>query len=142
MQNNKKSYSFGNGTSVDVHLNTKPIYDMNLKMGAGELKFDLANYKVRTLNFDGGAAELNIKIGALLPITDVNVKTGVADVKIEIPEGSGCRIKTKTGLSSKDFTGFTKISEGLYETPNYQSASNKVFINFEGGISSFEVDRY
>lgn len=142
MQNNKKSYSFGNGTSVDVRLNTNPIYEMNLKMGAGELKFDLENYKVRTLNFDGGAAELNIKIGALLPITDVNVKTGVADVKINIPEGSGCRIKTKTGLSSKDFTGFTKISEGLYETPNYQSAANKVFINFEGGISSFEVDRY
>ena len=142
MQNNKKSYSFGNGTSVDVRLNTNPVYEMNLKMGAGELKFDLADYKVRTLNFDGGAAELNIKFGALLPITDVNVKTGVADVKIEIPEGSGCRIKTKTGLSSKDFTGFTKISEGVYETSNYQSAANKIFINFEGGISSFEVDRY
>ncbi|MES2446004.1 MAG: DUF5668 domain-containing protein [Bacteroidota bacterium] len=142
MQNNKKSYSFGNGTSVDVRLNTNPVYEMNLKMGAGELKFDLADYKIRTLNFDGGAAELNIKFGALLPITDVNVKTGVADVKIEIPEGSGCRIKTKTGLSSKDFTGFTKISEGVYETPNYQSAANKIFINFEGGISSFEVDRY
>lgn len=142
MQNNKKSYSFGNGTSVDVRLNTNPIYEMNLKMGAGELKFNLENYKIRTLNFDGGAAELNIKLGALLPIADVNVKTGVADVKIQIPEGSGCRIKTKTGLSSKDFTGFTKISEGVYETPNYQSAANKIYINFEGGISSFEVDRY
>ncbi|RZL56207.1 MAG: hypothetical protein EOO93_18700 [Pedobacter sp.] len=142
MQNNKKNWSFGNGNDVDIRLNTNPTYEMNLKMGAGEVKFDLENYKVRTLNFDGGAAELDIKVGALLPITDVNVKTGVADVKIRVPKDSGCRIKTQAGLSSKDFTGFTKISEGIYESPNYQSSSNKIFINFEGGISSFEVDRY
>lgn len=142
MQDKKNKWSFGNGNDVDVRLNVNPIYEFNLKMGAGEIKFDLENYKVRTLNFDGGAAELEIKLGSLLPISDVNVKTGVADVKIRIPEASGCRIKTKTGLSSKDFTGFTKISEGVYETPNYQSSANKIFINFEGGISSFEVDRY
>ncbi|RZL49794.1 MAG: hypothetical protein EOP00_06375 [Pedobacter sp.] len=142
MEEKNRNWSFGSGNNVDVRLNTNPLYELNLKMGAGEIKFDLEKFKVRTLNFDGGAAELDVKIGALVPIADLNVKTGVADVKISIPEGSGCRIKTKTGLSSKDFTGFTKINEGLYETPNYQSSTNKVFINFEGGISSFEVSRY
>lgn len=143
MRNKGNKWNFdGNNNDVDIYLNTNPTWFINLKMGAGETKFDISKFKVRTLNFDGGAAELDIKIGDLLPIADVNVKTGVADVKVRIPQGSGCRIKTQTGLSTKDFTGFTKISEGLYETPNFQSAANKVFINFEGGISSFEVDRY
>lgn len=142
-KNNRRGWSIGNGgNDVDIHLNTAPVWEMHFSMGAGQIDFDLSNYKVRTFNFDGGAAELDIKLGDLLPITDVNVKTGVADVKIKIPTGSGCRIKTKTGLSAKDFTGFTKVSEGLYETPNYQTSTKKVFINFDGGLSSFEVDRY
>lgn len=139
---NKRGSWSSNGNDVGFMLNVNPIWEMNVKMGAGEIDFDLEKYKVRTVNFDGGAAEFNVKVGNLLPIVDVNVKTGVADVKIKVPQSSGCRIKTRTGLSTKDFTGFTKISEGVYETPNYQSSTNKVFINFDGGLSNFEVDRY
>jgi hypothetical protein len=143
MQNKNKSWSYGDGgNDVNLYLNTRPTWEMNLNMGAGQIDFDLADYKVRTLSFDGGAAELNIKIGSLLPIVDVNVKTGVADVKIKVPKGSGCRIKTKTGLSSKDFNGFNKISEGLYETTNFQTLGSKIFISLDGGLSSFEVNRY
>lgn len=137
------SWSLGDGgNDVSLHLNTSPVWDMRLKMGAGQVDFDLANYKVRHFNFNGGAAELNIKLGNLLPLADVHVKTGVADVTISIPESSGCRIQTKTGLSSKDFVGFTKLDNGLYETPNYQAAANKILINLDGGLSSFEVKRY
>lgn len=142
-KNNRNNWSIGDGgNDVNLRLNTTPTWEMNLKLGAGQINFDLTDYKVRTFNFDGGAAELDVKLGNLLPITDINVKTGVAEVKISIPEGSGCRIKTKTGLSTKDFDGFNKISEGVYETSNYQSSTKKVFINFDGGLSSFEVNRY
>ncbi|MCX2451165.1 DUF5668 domain-containing protein [Pedobacter sp. PLR] len=130
------------GNDVDFHLNKNPEWEMHMNMGAGEVDFDLSEYKVRTFNFDGGAAALDIKLGSRLPITDVNVKTGIADVKINIPTESGCRIKTKTGLSAKDFTGFTKMKDGTYETPNYSTSTNKIFINFDGGLSSFEVSRY
>jgi len=137
-----KSWHIGDGNDVKLYMNTAPNWEMQLNMGAGSMDLDLTDYKVRTLNFDGGAAELDIKIGSLLPIADVNVKSGLADVKIKIPEGSGCRIKTKTGLSTKDFNGFTKLSDGVYETPNYKTSTNKIFINLDGGLSSFEVDRY
>ncbi len=137
-----KSWNIGDGNDIGLYLNTAPSWEMHLNMGAGSMDLDLTDYKVRTLNFDGGAAELDIKIGSLLPITDVNVKSGLADVKIKVPEASGCRIKTKTGLSTKDFSGFTKLSDGVYETPNYKTATNKIFINLDGGLSSFEVDRY
>jgi Domain of unknown function (DUF5668) len=144
--NNKrkgKNWSFNTGgNAIDLNLNIHPVWTMNLSMGAGELDFDLSNYKVRTLNFDGGAADLKIKLGDLLPIADLNVKTGVANVEIKIPQASGCRIKTHTGLSAKDFKGFTKIEEGVYETPNYKESKNKIFIKLDGGLSNFDVDRY
>jgi hypothetical protein len=138
----KGRWSMGNGNDASFYLNTSPIWYMNVNMGAGSVDFDLSNYKVRTFNFDGGVAELDVKIGSLLPITDVTVKTGVTHVKISIPEGSGCRIKTNTGLSSRDFDGFTKVSDDTYETANYKTSTNKIFINFNGGLTSFEVDRY
>lgn len=143
MKDKKGSWSLGDGgNDVSLKLNKKPEWNLNLHMGAGEVDFDLSDYKVRSFSFDGGAASIDIKVGSLLPITDVSVKTGVADVKINIPETSGCRIRTKTGLSAKDFTGFIKIDNGNYETANYKAAAKKVFINLDGGLSNFEVNRY
>lgn len=130
------------GNDVDLRLNKNPEWEVHMSMGAGEVNFDFSEYKLRAFNFDGGAAALDIKFGALLPITDINVKTGVADVKINIPTESGCRIKTKTGLSAKDFNGFTKLKDGTYETPNYSASTKKIFINLDGGLSNFEVKRY
>lgn len=142
-RNGKNNWTFNSGgNEVDVRINTAPQWIMNLSMGAGELDFDLTKFKIRTLNFDGGAADLKIKIGDLLPIADVNVKTGVANVEIKVPANSGCRIKTHTGLASKDFKGFVKKDDGYYETPNYSTSKNKVFIKLDGGLSNFEVDTY
>jgi hypothetical protein len=143
MQNNKHGWNMGNGANdVRFKLNKVPMWDIVMHMGAGEVDFDLSEYKIRTLRFDGGAVALDFKVGDLLPITDVIVKTGVADVKIKVPETAGCRITSKTGLSSKDFTGFTKLDNGTYETPNYATSTKKIFISLDGGLSNFEVSRY
>ncbi|MES2827411.1 MAG: DUF5668 domain-containing protein [Bacteroidota bacterium] len=140
---NKKNWNMGDGgNDVKMKLNTQPVWEMHMNMGAGEVDFDLAPYKVREFNFDGGAAALDIKFGDLLPISDVHVKTGVADVKIQIPTTSGCRITSKTGLSSKDFEGFEKLKNGTYETSNYSTSTKKIFISLDGGLSNFEVRRY
>ncbi|MBB5638588.1 hypothetical protein HDF26_004794 [Pedobacter cryoconitis] len=143
MKDKKGNWSFGNGgNDVDLKLNKKPEWTLNMNMGAGEVKLDLSDYKLRSFRFDGGAASVDLKVGTLLPITDVIVKTGVASVEIAIPESSGCRIKTKTGLSAKDFPGFIKLDNGNYETSNYSASTKKVFINLDGGLSNFEVNRY
>ena len=143
MQDNKGKWSMGKGgNDVSFKLNSTPVWTINMSMGAGEVNFDLSNYKVRTFKFDGGAAALDITMGELLPITDVVVKTGVADVKLNIPTNSGCRIRSKTGLSSKDFSGFTKVGNDTYETPNFKASTKKIFVSFDGGLSNFEVNRY
>lgn len=143
MDDRKSKWKFGdNGNDVGFKLNKNANWDILMKLGAGEANFDFGDYKVRTFRFDGGAAALDIKFGDLLPITDVVVKSGVANVEIKIPESSGCRIKTKTGLSAKDFEGFEKLSEGVYETSNYKTSTKKIFINLDGGLSNFEVSRY
>lgn len=141
-EKNKGMHFGSDGNSVDFHLNSLPVWEMNIFMGAGNVDFDLSNYKVRKIRMDGGMADIDVKIGDLLPITDVVMQVGMADIKIEVPKSSGCRVKAKAGLSSKDFDGFIKMKDGVYETPNYQGSSKKIFINLEGGLSNFEVKRY
>ena len=125
-----------------IRLNHNPIWDITVEMGAGETNFDLQNFKVRNLHFEGGAASFEAKIGSKLPLTDVSVETGVASVEIEVPKESGCRIVVDSGLSSKDFNGFAKQADGTYKTSNYETALNKININLKGGLSSFEVRKY
>jgi hypothetical protein len=125
-----------------IQMNNIPEWDIKIEMGAGEAIFDLSNYKVKKLVFEGGAASFEAKLGSGLPLTEVAVETGVANVEIEVPESSGCRIVVDSGLSSKDFIGFIKQSDGTYETSNYGTAVNKINISLKGGLSSFEVTKY
>lgn len=130
------------GHDVRFFLNKEIEHQINLNIGAGEAKFDLSDFKLKSLTFNGGAAELDLKIGNKLPTTYIEVNTGVADIKIKVPKASACQIRTKTGLSTKDFEGFNKISENLYQSPNFTTTANKVFIDLDGGLSNFEVQRY
>jgi len=144
MRNGKQKWNLDEmeGNETNIRMNLTPVWDIKVEMGAGEAIFDLRPYKVSSLKFEGGAASFEAKIGSLEPFTNVTVETGVANVEIEVPTESGCRIVVDSGLSSKDFIGFIKQSDGTYETSNYSNAANKINISLKGGLSSFEVRKY
>lgn len=125
-----------------ILMNNKPVWDIQIGMGAGEAIFDLSNYKVKKLVFKGGAASFDAKLGSGIDLTEVAVETGLANIELEVPKSSGCRIVVDSGLSSKDFIGFIKQSDGTYETSNYGTAANKINISLKGGLSSLEVTKY
>lgn len=125
-----------------LSLNENPIYDFEINFGASSMNFDFSDYKVADLDVNGGACDINIKLGDIHDFTDVSINTGVSDVKIGIPENSGCRVKCESVLSNKNFDGFMKKSSGVYETTNYSSAQNIVNIEFAGAISDFEIYKY
>jgi hypothetical protein len=81
------------GNETNIRMNLTPVWDIKVEMGAGEAIFDLTPYKVSSLKFEGGAASFQAKIGSLETLTNVTVETGVANVEIEVPIESGCRIR-------------------------------------------------
>ncbi|HEY0899491.1 MAG TPA: DUF5668 domain-containing protein [Sphingobacteriaceae bacterium] len=134
----------GNFTAnkATLRLNSNPIWDINVEMGAGETNFDLSKFKVANLNLKGGAASFDVKISEPQTTTNVEVETGVAEVDLAVPSAVGCRIEVETGLSSRDFEGFEKQSDGVYVTSNYNASAKKINIKLKGGISDFSVRRY
>lgn len=143
-KNNNKSFDFDDTdlSKVAMKIHTMPLWDINLNMGAGKAVFDLSSNQVRDINIKGGAADFEIKIGALYNNVDLSAETGIAKVSILIPTESGCKIVTKTGLSSKHFPGFKKSDDGTFTSPNYNTTKNKIMISLKGGLSDFEVKRY
>lgn len=127
---------------ANIKLNPNPSWHINLDMGAGEAEFDLTEYRVASLSFEGGAASFKARMGMPLQETVITAESGVANVEIEIPEDAACRIVIDSGLSSKDFPGFTKQNDGSYMTKNYAEATSRFTINLKGGLSAFSVRRY
>ncbi|QQL49169.1 LiaF transmembrane domain-containing protein [Mucilaginibacter ginkgonis] len=124
-------------------LNSAPLWDVNLKAGATDLNFDLTKFKIRNFRLSGGAASFAVKFGTPVESdTNVNVSSGVSDIKISVPNGAACSITSSTGLSDNKFNGFTKTSDNHYETPGFANAKKRIYINISGGMSDFSVDRY
>ena len=136
---------FNNGNvrnNVNMKLNPNPVWDMDLNVGAAEVNFDLSGFKTRNLKIQGGASDIDLKIGAALPLTDVKLEAGAASITLRVPESAGCEIISNTFMSSKDFKGFTKVANQKYQTPNFATSTNKIMINLQAGVASVNVVRY
>jgi len=140
----KAIFRFGDDytNTVDIALNSNPVWDMNFNVGAASMDFDLTQFKTKNISVDMGAAAINIKLGDLYSETKLTVDAGASDINIFVPKGSGCKIVTDGALSSKHFKEFEKIESDNYESENFKDAINKVYIDIECGVSSISVERY
>lgn len=126
---------------ANIRLHPDPIWSIKLEMGAGTADLDLRKYKLSKLDIECGAAAVEAKLGHPVGHTQVNVESGAASVKIEVPHSAACRIEVSSALSSRDFKGFTKQSDGSFTTPGYDEATDRYTIRLQGGASSFTVER-
>ena len=103
---------------------------------------DLRDYKIDTTNIDAGASSINIKIGEKNPLTVMTFNAGASSIKVDIPKASGCQIKSESFMISKEFEGFTKKGDGIYQTENFATGKNKIFLTVKTAISKIEINRY
>jgi len=127
---------------VDVHLNDKPLWTIDVGLGAGDADLDLSQYAIKELKVGVGASDLDLKLGAKANQMDVKLDAGVASVTVEVPKEVGCRIKKDGALNVNQLEGFTETADGEFVSPGYDTATKKINIRFDGGVSSFTVKRY
>lgn len=128
--------------NVVIKLNPNPVWDLNLDAGAAEVNFDFTGIKLRNLDLDGGASDIDLKLSNLLPLTEVNIEAGASALTLRIPKEAGCYIDNESVLSSKTFSGFTKDEDGNLSTENYATATNKIKIKLNAAVSDIEIIRY
>ena len=131
-----------NENKVEIKLNDRPSWNLDFDIGAAEILMDLRDYKIDTTNIDAGASSIDIKIGDKNPLTVMVFNAGASSIKVEIPKESGCQIKSESFMISKEFDGFTKKGDGIYQTANFTTGKNKIFLTVKTAISKIEIIRY
>ncbi|WP_215237838.1 LiaF transmembrane domain-containing protein [Dyadobacter helix] len=127
---------------ASIQLNERPVWHIDLGIGAGKGDFDFSNYKVESLKVSTGVAEMDVKLGDKQAETNVFVEAGVASVTLEIPESVGCEVRLDGAMNIRSFDDLEKVSDGLYRSPGYDGAAKKVHVKFEGGLSKVRIKRY
>ncbi len=134
--------SSSSSNEAGLKLNEAPIWDISIDAGAASLNMDMSRFKVRKFDLEGGASSVDLRFGALIDTTDIDIEVGVSSIKIYVPKTSGCELRTESVLSGRSFNGFDKIESGLYRTPGFATAAKKIYINSEAAVSDIKIERY
>jgi len=131
-----------NHKKVVIGLNPAPVWDISLDAGASSVNYDLSNFKVRKISLDGGAGSFKITLGDKYPDVKVDIEAGASSLTLRVPKNTGCDLDITAVMSGKHLPGFKKISNGHYQTENYDTTRNKIHLNVDAAVSSFRIVRY
>ncbi len=126
----------------NVTLNQLIPISLHVDAGAVNSNIDISKTRVTSAVINLGVSSLDLKLGSLEKELSVDLKSGVSSIKIRVPESSGVAVNVESGLGSDNLVDFTKISENVYETDNYDTSSNKINITAKTGVSSLTIIRY
>jgi hypothetical protein len=122
-------------------LNRQTVLQLYFHTGASETILNLRDLKVVDLRLETGASSTEMTLPSQAGMTRVEVKSGAASVKIHVPEGVAGSIRVKSGLAGVDIdTTRFPVSGSGYQTPGYETATNKVDINIETGVGGVEIN--
>lgn len=127
---------------VEIKLNPNPLWKFEIKTGAADMNLDLSKFYVKELDIEGGASSMELKLGNLADTTELCLEMGASHLVIRIPRQAACQVKSESILSSRSFDGFNKLKSGLWQTPDFDKATSKIFIELKAAVSNFEIERY
>lgn len=128
---------------LSLKINKQMPLEMIIDAGASNIDADFSEMSLRSLTIDSGASSIDAKLGSKLKESRVLIDTGVSSVKLSVPKDAGVRLKVDSGLSLKDLPdNFTESEKKVYLSDNYNKATNKIDIEIDMGVSSFELRTY
>jgi hypothetical protein len=128
------------GLGWTFNLNGAIPLDLAFETGAGEARLDLSELRVTDLRLQTGASSVQVTLPAQAGHTRAQIEAGAASISIRVPAEVAAQVRFEGGLASVnvDQSRFPRTG-GVYRSPDYDTAQNKVDIEVEAGVGSFEV---
>lgn len=128
---------------LELALSNQIPWQIDLESGASTLELDLTKLTLDDLQLSTGASSTQLKLGDKLKNgANYNIESGASSILIQIPKLIGVLLNTDSGLSSKNFVGFTQLDSGSYQSNNYEAATIKITLSIEAGVSALNVTQY
>jgi hypothetical protein len=124
-----------------VALNAEVPISLVIHTGANEADFDLTGLKIPHLHLSTGASSTRLRFPESAGYTSAKVEAGAASVAIRIPQTVAARIHSQGGLASisVDQARFERLDSGVYQSPGYESAENRVDLEVHAGVGSVDI---
>lgn len=151
-------------TNWQIHLNPTVTSDITAHSGGGNVKLDLAGMAITRVSADSGGGNMDVVLpdnaanlsvtaktgggnvtveigGGITGSNTVNAMSGAGNVVVRLPVGIAARIHATSGLGKVIMDSqFSKVNGDTYESPDYDSATNKVDITLKSGAGNVGVE--
>ena len=127
---------------MDVSLAADvPITSLIVQTGATQAHLDLSSLRISTIDMSVGAATAWVRLPENAGPTTMHISGGASTITLEVPRGVAASIRHQGGLSTLnvDQNRFPLVSDGLYRSTDYDTATNKVDISLETGVTTIQV---
>ena len=156
----EREYDSSDNNEWDIRLNEDIKNDINIRMGAGIGKFELAGSNLKRFDFQMAAGEVDINLKNT-SVPDLRVKAiagkatidltgewhndlhasitgGVGELSFILPEAIGTRMEI-TGILANVYAPGFKKSGHTYTNPEYGNTKETMYIEIFGGIGEISV---
>ena len=128
------------GFAWNLTLNRDVPLRLRFSKGAGESVLDLSDTLVKELRVETGASATRVKLPMRAGQTRVTAKAGMASLEFSVPQGVSARIRLDTGMSSNKIdTNRFPLTGSVYQSPDFDTAANRVDIEIEAGMGGIDV---
>jgi len=150
-------------TDWEIHLNPTVSSELIAHSDGGNVKLNLAGIAVTRVSADAGGGNMevvlpdnvaNLNVSAqtgagnvavesgsvLMGSNLINAKSGAGNVDVRIPSGVAARIHVTTGMGVAIVDPrFSKIDKNTYQSPDFDSAANRVEITIQSSAGNASV---
>jgi hypothetical protein len=121
-------------------LNDAIPLSLAFETGASDARLDLSELRVTDLRLQTGASSVQVTLPARAGHTQAHIEAGAASVSIRVPADVAAQVRFEGGLASIDVdqNRFPRAG-GVYRSPDYDTAQNKVDIEVKAGVGSLDV---
>jgi hypothetical protein len=128
------------GLGWSLGLNSEILLSLVLETGASEVRLDLSELRVTDVRLQTGASSARLILPKHAGHTRAHIEAGAASVSIRVPPAVAAQVRFEGGLASIDVdqNRFPRIG-GVYRSPDYDTAPNRVDVKVEAGIGSLDV---
>jgi hypothetical protein len=118
-----------------------PITSLNVQTGATDARLDLSSLNVSALDMSVGAATTWLRFPQAAGLTTAHISGGASTLTLEIPQGVAAQIQLRGGLSTVnvDQSRFPQVSDNLYRSADYDTATNKLDLSIETGVTTIQI---